>query len=328
MAGWLVRRKIIGFEPDTRPIIEGEMQKAGGIISLIAGIFGVLAAIVTLSVGGIAGAFKADGASTVVGLGWGGILFSFLCIIFGAIAISAKTKLPAVLLILSAIAGTILGGTLVAVFMVLALAGGIVALLKTERSVLTKESETLVSEHQSAIQTAESVSPVSDKPSLMRWAIPAAVAVIAFLVVFNISGRETANRPPERAVSVNGSPSNLNETLHVRPATAAPTPATTQLQPEIRINGFKCNQSSASFMTVEGELRNISSSPIKDLMVVASHYGSDGTFIKSDSAMVEYNPLMPGQTSPFKTISTFNPLMKRCKVEFKRIGGAIVKSEN
>ena len=55
------------------------MQKAGGIIGLIAGIFGVLAATVTLLLGGV------TSDSTVVGLGWGGILFSFLCIIFGTV---------------------------------------------------------------------------------------------------------------------------------------------------------------------------------------------------------------------------------------------------
>jgi hypothetical protein len=110
------------------------MQKAGGIIALIAGIFGILAAIATLFVGGVGGAFKAAGASMVVGLGWGGILFSFLCITFGAVAISAKSKMPGILLIMSAIAGVVLGGTLVAVFMGLALIGGIIATVGAKAS--------------------------------------------------------------------------------------------------------------------------------------------------------------------------------------------------
>jgi len=104
-----------------------KMQKAGGIIGLVAGIFGVLAAVFTLFVGGMGSAFHAHGASTVVGLGWGGILFSFLCIIFGAVALGSPGKFPGALLTLCAIAGAILGGTFVAVFMVLALVGGILA---------------------------------------------------------------------------------------------------------------------------------------------------------------------------------------------------------
>lgn len=103
------------------------MKKAGGIIAIIAGIFGIFAAGATLVMGGIGAAAGAEGGETVIGLGWGGVLFSFLTIIFGAVALGAKTKTPGVLLILSSIAGAVLGGTLVAVFMVLSLIGGILA---------------------------------------------------------------------------------------------------------------------------------------------------------------------------------------------------------
>jgi len=104
------------------------MRKAGGIIALIAGIFGIFAAIATLFVGGMGGAFEAEGADTVVGLGWGGVVFSFLVIILGAVCMGAKSKIPGVLLIIASIFGAVLGGTLVALFMVLALIGGILAL--------------------------------------------------------------------------------------------------------------------------------------------------------------------------------------------------------
>jgi len=105
------------------------MKKAGGIIALIAGIFGVIAAIVTLTLGGVASAFEASDSGTVVGLGWGGLLFSFTAIILGAVAMNAKSKVPGILLIICAIAGSILGGTFVAIFMVLALIGGILTVI-------------------------------------------------------------------------------------------------------------------------------------------------------------------------------------------------------
>jgi hypothetical protein len=107
------------------------MRKAGGIIGIIAGIFGVFAALVTLSVGGIGGAFKADGASLVVGLGLGGLLFSFGAIVFGALCLGAKSSWPGLLLTLNALAGAVLGGTLVAFCMALALVGGVLALLRS-----------------------------------------------------------------------------------------------------------------------------------------------------------------------------------------------------
>jgi ABC-type transport system involved in multi-copper enzyme maturation permease subunit len=104
------------------------MRKAGGIISIIAGIFGVLAAGATLFIGGLGGAFESDGASTVVGLGWGGVLFSFIVIILGAVCIGSKTKKPGIFLVIASILGAILGGTLVALFMILSFIGGILAL--------------------------------------------------------------------------------------------------------------------------------------------------------------------------------------------------------
>lgn len=106
------------------------MQKAGGIIALVAGIFGVFAAVFTLAVGGLGAGLEAEGASTVVGLGWAGVLFSFLTIVLGAVTLGAKTRTPGLLLMICAVAGAILGGTIVAVFMVLAFIGGLIAVIK------------------------------------------------------------------------------------------------------------------------------------------------------------------------------------------------------
>lgn len=104
------------------------MKKAGGIIALIAGIFGVIAAFVTLMIGGVGSAAAIKDAQTVVMLGWGGVAFSFLTIVLGAVAMNAASRWPGILLIVCAIAGAILGGSIVAIFMVLALVGGVLAL--------------------------------------------------------------------------------------------------------------------------------------------------------------------------------------------------------
>ena len=109
------------------------MKKAGALLSLIAGIFGTIAAVVTLFVGGVAGAFGSDDASMVVGLGWGGVLFSFIVLVLGALSFSARKKIFGILLILCSISGMILGGTLVAVCLVLSLIGGILVLLGVKK---------------------------------------------------------------------------------------------------------------------------------------------------------------------------------------------------
>jgi hypothetical protein len=105
------------------------MKTAGGIIALIAGIFGIFAAGGTLMIGGFGGAVEADGAETVVWLGFGGVFFSFLTIVLGAVALGVNSKKTGVALIITAILGMVLGGTFVALFMVLALLGGILVVI-------------------------------------------------------------------------------------------------------------------------------------------------------------------------------------------------------
>lgn len=104
------------------------MKKAGGILAIIAGLLGLLAGFATLFLGGLGSAFSASGAEAVVSFGWGGIVFSLLVLIYGAIAFS-KPRAGALGIVLSAVAGIVLGGTLVAILMALALVAGIMCSL-------------------------------------------------------------------------------------------------------------------------------------------------------------------------------------------------------
>lgn len=108
------------------------MIKAGGILGIIGGIFGILAALATLLLGGIGSAFEANGASTVVGLGWGGIAFSVLSIVCGAV-VFAKPKGAGIALVITAIGGMVGGGMLVALCMVLSLIGGILSMIGAKK---------------------------------------------------------------------------------------------------------------------------------------------------------------------------------------------------
>ncbi len=109
------------------------MKKAGGIIALIAGIFGTIAAVVTLFFGGLGMAVEAKGGEDVVIMGWIGLLCSFLTIVFSAVAMGAKGKVPGILLIVTAVIAAYGGGTIVAVCMALVLVGGILALFGNQK---------------------------------------------------------------------------------------------------------------------------------------------------------------------------------------------------
>ena len=110
------------------------MRQAGGIIAIIAGTLAVLAAGFTLAVGGLGSALEVDGAGTAVMRGLGGALFSLLAIALGAaVLLAVETRLVAVLMILCAVGGAVLGGNAVATFMIPVLIGGVLALFDKKK---------------------------------------------------------------------------------------------------------------------------------------------------------------------------------------------------
>ncbi len=75
------------------------------------------------------------------------------------------------------------------------------------------------------------------------------------------------------------------------------------------------------YAEVTGEVKNVSGEPLRSLVVLASIYDKDGTFISTARALVDFNPVMPGQTTPFKSMAKWNPAMSRAVLSFQLIGG-------
>lgn len=82
------------------------------------------------------------------------------------------------------------------------------------------------------------------------------------------------------------------------------------------------------FMFIEGEVKNITDRPLKNVMAVGIYWTSDNVLVTSEDALIAFNPLMPGQTSPFKVAVTRNPLIKSCEIDFKFIFGEKIKWED
>ena len=78
------------------------------------------------------------------------------------------------------------------------------------------------------------------------------------------------------------------------------------------------------YATASGEVKNISGAPLSNVEAIVSFYDRNGTFITSDDALIDYNPVMPGQTSPFKVMATENPAMKTARIEFKELMGTTI----
>lgn len=102
------------------------MRRTGGTIAVTAGIFGTLAAILTLVVA-LASALEAEKAAAISWPEWGALMFSFATIFLGAICLHARSISAGLLLMSASVCGAILGGAFVALFMALTFAGGAVA---------------------------------------------------------------------------------------------------------------------------------------------------------------------------------------------------------
>lgn len=151
---------------------------------------------------------------------------------------------------------------------------------------------------------------------IVRWFGGFLLAIVLAIFGTAMSGN-TYTPPPSRPRTTTVTPSATPSAV----VPAAPRGPTYQLA-LLAARGYESEY--GGYHYVEGQVKNVTDAPLKNVTAVAIWSDKDGNFIKSDDALVEYNPLLPGQTSPFKTISTGNPAMAKYRVEFKTLlGGSL-----
>jgi hypothetical protein len=106
--------------------LRGYMRKAGGLLALFAGLYGVVAAMITLIVLGGLGTSPSVDPSGVL-LGWLGLALSILISILGVASICTSSQWPVLLLLLCALTGAVISETLVALCMAGAFVSGLLA---------------------------------------------------------------------------------------------------------------------------------------------------------------------------------------------------------
>lgn len=162
--------------------------------------------------------------------------------------------------------------------------------------------------------------PVKKKTSILTW------LVLAFLVFLLFVG--ASDKSPSDLSKRHSSPSSHAEETGVDTAEetspAAYSPPALYLPP-LEILSWSCN-TEYGYIHVQGEVKNNSSQSIKNLMVVGEFRTKDNAFVKSADALIDYNPILPGQTSPFKAGTTTNPAISGCNVSFKQLFGKKVGS--
>ena len=66
--------------------------------------------------------------------------------------------------------------------------------------------------------------------------------------------------------------------------------------------------------------------PIENVQAIAIFSDANGDFITSADALIDYRPILPGQSSPFKVMKSENPAMKSARMEFKQFAGGELKT--
>jgi hypothetical protein len=89
---------------------------------------------------------------------------------------------------------------------------------------------------------------------------------------------------------------------------------------ELRLKSFRCSQGHG-FAEVIGQIINVSDRPIKNVMAYGTFTANNGDVINTGSALIDFQPIMPGQTSSFKVMAIDNPLIRKCGVQIGTLFG-------
>lgn len=218
------------------------MIQSAAVIGIIASFLGLIAAAVTLLFGGAASAFGTSGAGTVLNLGWGGVLFSLAALVASAL-IYAKPRGAGVALIVIAISGAVLGGTLVAICMVLALIAGILAILGARGR--PQPANGAIS-----IQTAAIITRPHKRSSALIWMLGGAAAVIGGLLVVGwLTSSENG------AATAEVTPSRPNPVAELESAEASDLKPTGELAATLELGGAYTDvQRENAFRAIQGKV--------------------------------------------------------------------------
>ncbi|MEK4841550.1 DUF4064 domain-containing protein [Bacillus sp. FSL L8-0152] len=106
------------------------------VLGLIGGIFGILCAFIALFIGGLGSALEADGANTVIGLGWGAVALSVLGIV-GSVMVRSKAKAGGIMMTVAAIGGFICISLIYLLPGVLLLIGGLMGIFRKDKATVS-----------------------------------------------------------------------------------------------------------------------------------------------------------------------------------------------
>ena len=110
---------------------------------------------------------------------------------------------------------------------------------------------------------------------------------------------------------------------------AAAAVATARAAPKLSLISASCGRYAGSFIKCEGFVKNVSGAKLDNVVAVAVFSDESGVLVASDQALIDYNPILAGQSSPWSVLATYNPAYTKWGIEFKELlGGKISFSDD
>jgi hypothetical protein len=167
--------------------------------------------------------------------------------------------------------------------------------------------------------------------ALMKWfvAVVLPLALLALVVACEEEQEEAATATPSPAATATATP-EATPTPKSRglPSPHLPTPTPTPKY-KLALISAKCTlKSDIGFTECEGFVENISGKSMENVEVVIIWVDDDGVPQSSDETLIDYNPILAGQQSPWSTIGTYNPALTRFRVEFKELLGGTIATRD
>jgi hypothetical protein len=94
-----------------------------------------------------------------------------------------------------------------------------------------------------------------------------------------------------------------------------------ETSPELELLNWRWSPQYGSLVIAEGQVKNISGRKLENVQALVTWYDKDRKMVTYNNSLIAYNPLMPGQISPFKVLDKHNSAMERANIEFKYMFG-------
>jgi hypothetical protein len=165
-------------------------------------------------------------------------------------------------------------------------------------------------------------SEVGSKPSNNRHR-PLGINVIAIgcaVLVLTVCGCGDSDSGSSGAPASSTSAQQLSSTFNSAALGSSSSGSNTNMVAVVS-SKVTCNP---DFCTGVGKVKNVSLQSLSNVEVHVNGLDSSGNTVTQNDAMIDYNPILPNETSSFQVVFQVNPALKGVKFSFHYLDGGLI----